>query len=258
MPNGLALDNDARDALIAALASVGVESEPVAVGEGEGADFLVQIGDSLIAGDVKSVVTAGSAQELVRRSRRQPRSVTVVADRIAEDAKASFRSAGMNFLDRRGELRLFDGSLKIDARVPSSAESSESEPLSSQVAQEVAIACLLEPDRPHGVREVGAYIDRVPSAVSRAMAGLRAEGLLTSKGEAAVPDLFRELAVRWRRRPRATRAWARRARTDDWVGLDRHARGRRVGHAHGRARRLPARLLRPQHIHHAASDGAAR
>lgn len=201
MPKGLALEHDARDALIAALASLGVEAEAAAVSEDDTVDFLVWIGESPIAGEVKSVVTAGSAQELVRRARRLSWPAIVVADRIAADAKATLRRAGVNYLDRRGELRLFEGPLKIDAKVPSSAQSSESEPLSSQVAQEVVIACLLEPDRPHGVREVAAYIDRAPSAVSKAMAVLRAEGLLTSTGEAAVPDLFRELAVRWRRRP---------------------------------------------------------
>ncbi len=201
MTQGLDLEHDALDALVAALASLGIEAGRAAVGQDEGVDFLVTIGDAVIAGQVKSVVTAGSAQHLVREARRQHRPMILVGDRIAEDAKATFRRAGVNFLDRRGELRLFEGPLKIDAKVPTSAPGSESEPLSSQVAQEVAIACLLEPDRPHGVRQVATYIDRVPSAVSKAMAGLRAEGLLTSKGEGAVPDLFRELAVRWRRRP---------------------------------------------------------
>ena len=34
------------------------------------------------------------------------------------------------------------------------------------------------------------YIDRAPSAVSKSMSGLREVGLLTSKGEVAIPDLF--------------------------------------------------------------------
>jgi hypothetical protein len=44
------------------------------------------------------------------------------------------------------------------------------------------------------------------------MGGLRAEGLLTSAGEPAVPELFRELAVRWRRRPIALGDLPRRGR----------------------------------------------
>ncbi|WP_420446763.1 hypothetical protein [Candidatus Poriferisodalis sp.] len=56
--------------------------------------------------------------------------------------------------------------------------------LDSQVAKEVAIACLSTPDRKHRVREVERYLLRAPSAVSVAMSGLRDRGLLTSAGEA--------------------------------------------------------------------------
>ncbi len=66
-------------------------------------------------------------------------------------------------------------------------------PLVSQVAKEVAIACLLTPDQAHGVRSVARFIDRAPSAVSAAMSNLRDDGFLTSGGEAIVPDLFNEL-----------------------------------------------------------------
>ena len=73
-------------------------------------------------------------------------------------------------------------------------------PLDSQVAKEVAICCLLTPDQPHGVRQVARYIDRAPSAVSHVMSRLREDGLLTSAGEALIPDLFHELLAVWRRR----------------------------------------------------------
>lgn len=200
-------DLDALDALLRALAALEVEAKPAnpKTAAEQPHDFLVQIGDSELVGAVTSIVTAASAGQLVRWAKKLDRPAIVVADRIAEDAKASLRRAALNYLDRRGELRLFEGPMKIDARVPSSVPASTSEPLSSQVDREVAIACLLGPDQPHGVREVAAYIDRAPSAVSKAMAGLRAEGLLTSDGEPAVPDLFRELAVRWHRRPVALR-----------------------------------------------------
>ena len=194
---------DAQEALLSALMALGIEAE-ITAGEPAHAEqpgFLIRVGESVLLGDVKSVVTGASAEQLVRRAKRLHRPAIVVADRIAEDAKASMRKAGLNYLDRRGELRLFEGSLKVDARVPASIGSAPQTTLSSQVAREVAIACLLEPDQPHGVRQVATYIDRVPSAVSGAMAGLREAGLLTSRGEPAVPDLFHELSARWRRRP---------------------------------------------------------
>lgn len=194
---------DAQDAVLTAFAALGLDADLIDPGTTVHGvpDFVVQIGDRTLVGEVKSIVTRASVSHLVRWANQLGRPAIVVADRIAEDAKTTLRHAGLNYLDRRGELRLFDGPLKIDARVPSSVQASSSEPLSSQVAQEVAITCLIRPDEPHGVREIATYIERAPSAVSKAMAGLRTEGLLTSQGEPAVPDLFRELAVRWRRRP---------------------------------------------------------
>ncbi len=197
------LEVDAKEALLSALMALGVEAE---IGDVEPtgrdqSDFLVRIGDSVLVGEVKSIVTRAGAEHLLQRAKRLRRPSIVVADRIAEDAKTTMRRAGLNYLDRRGELRLFAGPVKIDAKVPATAARVEGGTLSSQVGKEVAISCLLQPDQPHGVREVASYIGRAPSAVSNAMAGLRDAGLLTSKGEPAVPDLFRELSVRWQRRP---------------------------------------------------------
>ena len=126
----------------------------------------------------------------------------VVADRIAADAKKSTREAGVNYFDRRGELRIVSPPLFVDTLVESALPMAggRSGPLDSQVAKEVAIACLLTPDQPHGVRQIARYIDRAPSAVSSAMAGLRDDGLLTSAGEAMVPDLFHALLAVWQRR----------------------------------------------------------
>ena len=151
--------------------------------------------------EVKSVVTAAQG-ELLARSARGEVPLIVVADRIATDAKRSLREAGVNYFDRRGELRIVSPPLFIDTLVESALPmaGSRSGSLDSQVAKEAAIACLLTPDRPHGVREIALYIDRAPSAVSNAMAGLRDDGLLTSAGEAMVPDLFHALLMGWRRR----------------------------------------------------------
>ena len=85
-----------------------------------------------------------------------------------------------------------------ESRLPIAGGSGGS--LDSQVAKEVAICCLLTPNQPHRVRQIARYIDRAPSAVSNAMTGLREDGLLTSAGEAMIPDLFHELLAVWRRR----------------------------------------------------------
>jgi hypothetical protein len=165
------------------------------------ADAVVEAAGQRFDIEVKSVVTAANGALLAGSA---PRDVPliVVADRIAADAKRSMREAGVNYFDRRGELRIVSPPLFVDTIVESALPmaGNRSGSLDSQVAQEVAITCLLTPDRPHGVREIARYIDRAPSAVSNAMAGLRDDGLLTSAGEAMVPDLFHALLMVWRRR----------------------------------------------------------
>jgi hypothetical protein len=171
-----------------------------------------------VAVEVKPVVSAEIASELVDRLGGD-RPVVVVADRVASAAREALREAGVGYLDRRGHLRFVLPPIVIDAPVPASV-SSEGRAvgaLDRSVAIEVAIACMLEPRRPHGVREVAAFIERAPSAVSAAMAGMRAEGLLTSEGEPLVPDLFNEVAAIWRRRFVAMADVPRLEDTADWA-----------------------------------------
>ncbi len=200
----VALEQDAVAALSEALGRIGVvanvlSTEPPA---GEIRDnAVVEVAGERFDVEVKSVVTAAQGERLAKSARREA-PVIVVADRIAADAKWLMRAAGVNYFDRRGELRIVSPPLFVDMLVESALPmaGSPSGSLNGQVAKEVAIACLLTPDQRHGVREIARYIDRVPSAVSSAMAGLRDDGLLTSAGEAIVPDLFHSLLMVWRRR----------------------------------------------------------
>lgn len=192
-------EGEAADALVDALQQLGVEARHI---DGTN-DAVVELGGSKLVVDARSVVTAAAGQQLADIATRRGGATIVVADRIADGAKQVFRRANVNFYDRRGDLRILRPPIVIDVVLPSQARARgrSTGPLSSQVAKEVAIACLLTPDRPHGVREVAAYIERAPSAVSNSMAYLRADGLLTSAGEASIPDLFHELAATWRRGP---------------------------------------------------------
>lgn len=199
-----ALEQDAVSVLSEALDGIGVEAtllprEPSA-GEMR-VDAVIEAAGQRFDVEVKSVVTAVQG-EVLARSARGEAPLVVVADRIAADAKRSLREAGVNYFDRRGELRIVSPPLFVDMRVESALPlaGSRGGALDSQVAKEVAIVCLLTPHQPHGVREIARYIDRAPSAVSSAMAGLRDDGLLTSAGEALVPDLFQALLMVWRRR----------------------------------------------------------
>ncbi len=196
-----AVERSAVDALICALESLGVNARVTTVDAVE-CDFAAEVAGQRFAVEVKPVITAALGQQLARERKRDRLPRLIVAERIASDAKQSFRESGINYFDRRGELRIVDPPLVIDTAVESAEPISASAgaPLDSQVAKEVAIACLLTPDQPHRVRETARYIDRAPSAVSNAMAGLRDDGLLTSEGEAIVPDLFHELLTLWRKR----------------------------------------------------------
>ena len=200
----VALGQDAVAALSEALDRIGVvtsvsSTEPTA--SDARAIAMVEAVDQRFEVEVRSVVTAAQG-ELLARCAKRDMPLIVVADRIATDAKQSLREAGVNYFDRRGEMRIVSPPLFVDTLVESALPLAgrRGGSLDSQVAQEVAIACLLTPDRPHGVRQIARYVDRAPSAVSSAMARLRDDGLLTSAGEAMVPDLFHALLVVWRRR----------------------------------------------------------
>ena len=200
-----ALEQDAVGALSEALGRIGVVTDALSTEQPASelsVDAAIEAAGQRFEVEVKSVVTAAQGELLARRATRNV-PLIVVADRIAADAKQSLREAGVNYFDRRGDLRIVSPPLFVDTLVESALPMAgrRSGSLDSQVAQEVAIACLLTPDQPHGIREIARYIDRAPSAVSSAMAKLREDGLLTSAGEAMVPDLFHALLVVWRRRP---------------------------------------------------------
>ena len=199
-----ALEEDALASLTEALARLGVTANVLAkesLGGDESVDAVVVVADQRFDVEVKSVVTAEHGKRLAGSTGRGA-PLIVVADRVAADAKRSLREAGVNYFDRRGHLRIVAPPLIIDTGVESALliAGGPGGSLDSQVAKEVAVCCLLTPDQPHGVREVARYIDRTPSAVSKAMAGLRDDGLLTSAGEAMIPDLFHALLAVWRRR----------------------------------------------------------
>lgn len=190
-------------ALIVALASVGAEGSVISSGSENGAQAVgavVEIEAQLFEVEIASVVTAERGREMGNR-RKHKLPPIVIATRIASDAKKVMREMGTNFFDRRGELRIVSPPLFLDTVVEPQASivGSRRGALSSQVAKEVAIACLLTPTQQHEIRKTARLIGRAPSAVSNAMALLREDGLLTSVGEAIVPDLFQELLSEWRK-----------------------------------------------------------
>ena len=168
-------------------------------------DLLVESAGVELDVKTKPVITAGNGAEIARQDWTDAFTRVWVAERIAAEAKKTFREQGINFFDLRGEIRIVERPLFIDTKidVEEPYPPARSGPLDSQVAKEIAIACLLTPDQPHGVRETARLIGRSPGAVSTAMANLERVGLLTSRAEPLIPDLFHELAIVWRRKPLA-------------------------------------------------------
>jgi len=219
-----ALENDALEALTETLARLGIAVRTLSRGswgDDLAVDAIVEIAGQPFDVEVKSVVTAEQGQRLAADARRGA-PLLVVADRIAGDAKRALRAAGVNYLDRRGEMRVLAPPLIVDTVVETTLPDMGGfrNSLGSQVAKEVAICCLLTPDEPHGVRQTARLINRAPSAVSSAMNGLRDDGLLTSAGEPLVPDLFHELTAVWKRRAVALATLpSTRARDSQQLGL---------------------------------------
>ena len=199
-----ALADDALEALIETLVRLGVAAKTLSRdsrNDDRAVDAVVEIAGQRFDVEVKSVVTSEHGQRLAAGARPEA-PLLVVADRIAGDVKQTLREVGVNYLDRRGELRVMAPPLVVDTVVESTLPemSGFGNSLDSQVAKEVAICCLLTPDEPHGVRQTARLINRAPSAVSGAMAALRDDGLLTAASEPLIPDLFHELTTVWKRR----------------------------------------------------------
>jgi len=182
--------------LLDALGRYGLDAR---ISNDAGGGVTIDVAGLRLAVEGRSIVTAADGIGLAKRWRRRSIPVVLVADRIAVAGREALAAAGINYLDRRGALRVMAPPLVIDTSFPAFQTTGQPiPPLSSQVAKEVAIACLLTPNQAHRVREVAAFLNRAPSAVSKAMADLRGEGLLTSQNEPLVPDLFQEMVSVWR------------------------------------------------------------
>jgi hypothetical protein len=122
----------------------------------------------------------------------------VVADRVTAQARQLLRAAGWGWLDLRGHLHLAGEGLFVDTDVPRLREPpNRSTPLGSRVGTEVAALLLLDPSKPASVRDIARTLQRSPSSVSQAIAGMREAGLVDEHRKPTIPNLFWELAEHW-------------------------------------------------------------
>lgn len=124
----------------------------------------------------------------------------IVADRVVGAARDLLRAHGQSWLDLRGHLYLTGPGVLVDVPVPPVPDrpSSPRNPLSGNVALEIACELLISPDRQRAVRELARTLNRSPSSVSTAMSGLRDARLVTASGAAVIPQLFWETAAVWK------------------------------------------------------------
>ncbi|GAA2526554.1 helix-turn-helix domain-containing protein [Winogradskya humida] len=171
-----------------------------------GVDMIVanpQGGQLYIQAKYLSLAAADGLEAKILRWSSQPShpsAVSVlVADRVTPQARHILEAAGWGWLDLRGHLRLVGPGFFVDSDIPAARETAVArDPLAGSVGIEVAAALLLDPARRAPVRKLARMLGRAPSSVSQALKGLRQQGLIDEQGGAAIPDLFWQLAERWK------------------------------------------------------------
>jgi hypothetical protein len=195
---------DAGEAdFVAAVEALGLAGSPV-TDAGIGSDMLLDVNGRTVAVELKAAATVSPhlAERLVAAAVTTAPvdgACVVVADRVVDKARDVLRAAGWGWLDRRGHLRIDAPGILVDSSFPALTEPRglPRAPLRRRVAQEVAVALLLAPDRARGVRDLAGELGRAPSSVSEAMRALRAQALIDDDGLPAASALFWELAEHW-------------------------------------------------------------
>ena len=127
----------------------------------------------------------------------------VVADLVHAQAREILRSDGWSYWDRRGELCLVVPDVRLRIQCPTSPYTGGADgpdpmrPVVGVGGLSVALAALLEPARPLGVREIARLADMAPSTISRARRHLTEANLLEASGRPLLPELFWATSDAW-------------------------------------------------------------
>lgn len=123
----------------------------------------------------------------------------VVAERISGSAREQLSRAGVAWLDRRGHLWVRAQDLFVNTRVPpSSLPPPRVRDVLSATGLDISLALLVSPEESQGVNELARRIGRSPGRVSEILNALRSEGLVEAGNRPVIPELFWEVAERWR------------------------------------------------------------
>ena len=188
----------ARDALAEALGS----ALPFEVEPGDEGDLVLDTGAGRVQLDVRAAAVPST--EAVARLIREPapagRVPVLVADRVLGPVRVLLREAGWGWLDRRGHLHLEGPGVLIDREldpVPRPGSPPVPAPVSGRSGVSLALALLMEPDEPPGVRETARRCGFSPAAISQARTRLTDAALVDAAGRPLVPELFWVLAETW-------------------------------------------------------------
>lgn len=176
---------------------------PIAVVRERDAVLIAHLQGSPSPGGKGLVVGSGQndAEILWRAQGHSDEPMVVVANRISASAREELSRSGVAWLDRRGHLWFKAPGVYVNAEVsPSVAPPPRVVDVLSGTGLDVALALLTAPDQDAGVNELGRRIRRSPGRVSEILGALRTEGLVEGGNRPAVPELFWDVADRWKPR----------------------------------------------------------
>lgn len=188
------------DDLVEVLGDIGlvaVEANPSP--DDRGVDAVLRVGKRRLPVEVQRDVREGDALRLVDRL---PAHALVVADRFSPQARELLDEHGINWLDRRGHLRLvLPPGIFVDRDIDPVVEPrGRADNPFTTAGLDVAVALLLEPAEPLAVRELSRRTGVSAGRVSELLGGLREQGLVNRDRTPAVPELFEAVADAWKPR----------------------------------------------------------
>ena len=126
----------------------------------------------------------------------------VVADEVSRGARQLLAEAGIGWLDRRGNVRIWSPPLMIDTAVPAQPRATRTvhstDAIKGRGGLAFAVELLLAPQKPPTLTAIAHRARLALSSVSEGASVVRAEGLVRSDGRPLVPELFAAVAEAWR------------------------------------------------------------
>ena len=192
---------DTETLVVDAFEQLGIDVRLLVRVPGGGGDLILDpdgVGTPLEV-ERRSLVTDEVAARLLAEAGGEGRVLLVVGDRVTATARTLLTSRRAGYYDLRGRLALRTDRMVIDAEVePVKGRLERTKALSGKAGLEVATALLMQPECGVAVRELARELGRSASTVSEVLSALRREGLVDTENAAANPQLFWQVADRWK------------------------------------------------------------